>query len=174
MHSFDRKTGTLAIFAAALTLICSKGEAATILWTLEDVNMTLGTSLEGTFTTDSATGHLTAYDIHVQGGSQSGYLFQDTISEDYIASDGPQNYEIENTGDGYITLSFMNSLTSGLSKVNISSSSFYCQACGDYSVSGASGFVAVPEPATWAIVLLGFAGVGAAARRWRREIALFN
>ena len=38
-----------------------------------------------------------------------------------------------------------------------------------FSGSGGSGGGAVPEPATWALMLLGFGGLGAMLRRQRRQ-----
>lgn len=39
-------------------------------------------------------------------------------------------------------------------------------------VGGSLTFAAVPEPATWAMMLVGFAGIGVAARRKRATLAL--
>jgi hypothetical protein len=43
---------------------------------------------------------------------------------------------------------------------------------GDLKQFRVTGFNAVPEPATWAVMLLGFGGIGAAMRRSRRAAAL--
>jgi hypothetical protein len=40
------------------------------------------------------------------------------------------------------------------------------------NISGNATFTAVPEPATWAMMLLGFGGIGFAMRRRRRGLAL--
>jgi hypothetical protein len=160
--------------AAALFLVPPGASAKSIVWTLHDVTMSGGTSLNGNFTIDSTTGDLTAWDITMNGGpfgTGSGYLFSNTLAN-FVVDDGPQTYEIENGGPSFIELNFVSALPADGAQVNINGSEFFCVPCGVYEVSGESGFAAAPEPAAWALAMLGVAGVGGTFRRLRRESAI--
>jgi hypothetical protein len=70
---------------------------------------------------------------------------------------------------GYFTTSFDVTLNAGLNPVEVQ---FYNGPCCGSGVDlflpdGAS--FAAPEPASWALMLAGFAGLGAALRGWRRK-----
>jgi hypothetical protein len=131
--------------------------------------MSGGTSLEGSFTTD-ASGNLLTFDIYLSGGPFNGYLYQTGIATDVTTSAGPTIFEIANVTAGFIDLTLANPLSSGLLTDAVVSSEFNCVACGSYDVSGTSGEVAaVPEPSTWAMMFLGFLGVGLAMNRQRTK-----
>ena len=161
MNLYNTKSYVFAFAAAALLSSASGVGAATTLWQFQDATMSGGTSLAGEFSTDFATGNLTAWDVTVQGGPFSGYFFSNTIAN-YVVAGGPQNYEVANFGGSFISWTFNESLASKLSTVNLSHTEFFCQACGNYDVSGMSGFASVvPEPPVWTIMLLGIGGLGA-------------
>ena len=74
----------------------------------------------------------------------------------------------DKTNMGYVqeTLKFFNSGTSTLSFNSLDRSGPYGPVIGAVSVAG------VPEPATWAMMLVGFGGLGAAMRASRRQRAV--
>jgi hypothetical protein len=163
------------VLAAAVALVATGVNAASTIWTLHNVNMSGGTALDGTFTTNSATGLITAWDVNMVGGpygTGTGYHFSNLIAN-YASLTGPQSFEVNNFGGGDAAWTFISSLAGAPrgGSVDISTASFFCQACGNYSVAGEGGFATanVPEPATWAIMLAGFAGAGAALRRSRKQ-----
>ena len=163
------KLGALTA-VAAMTIASPAWSLPGTVWYFDDAVMSGGTSLNGNFTTDLVTGALEAWYITVNGGpygTGSGYLLSSNIANVAVSS-GPQDFEVANFGGGNITWSLDDSLAGRTLPTDIAASSFFCQACGNYSVSGASGLVAVPEPATWALMLVGFFGMGAALRSPRR------
>ena len=152
---------------AALMIGAPKVEASTLTnWTFENVSMSGGTSLVGTFTTD-ASQHIQTYDIYVSGGPQNGYWFSNTIA-DYVMINGPQDYGVSNNGGGYIEWWLVAPLAAGVTTANISYSTFFCQACGNYSVTGNSGDIAAtPLPATLPLFASGLGALGLLG--WRRK-----
>lgn len=164
--------GALAA-VAAMTIASPAWSSPGTVWYFHDVVMSGGTSLNGNFTTNPATGALEAWDITMNGGpygTGSGYLFSSSIAN-HPTSDGPSNYGITNDGTNGINFNFIDPLNSGLTHVAVVFDNFYCGACGGYYVSGGSGFAAtIPEPASWAFLLAGFGGMGAALRSRRRAV----
>jgi hypothetical protein len=162
---------------AASAVLAMASPAASTVWKLYDDEMSGGTSLNGTFTTDPVSGELETYDITVNGGPYGeggGYLFSSTLSEDYIRSHGPMLFQVSNYGGNTISLMLDDSLAGRLTASDLGYSYFDCPACGgSYDVSGSSGFVAVPEPAAWATMILGLGLTGGGLRlaRARRAIA---
>src|SRR5437870_3909449 len=99
----------MAVGMVLVALPIQQANATAITWNFQDVAMSGGTSLEGTFTTD-ATLQLTAWDIQVVGGPNSGYHFSNLIAN-YAFENGPQTYGITNDGTNYIDWSFVDPLS---------------------------------------------------------------
>ena len=160
------KVGAPVIAIAALMFAAPNVEASTVAWTFENATMSDGSSLVGTFATDSSL-QIVSYDIHVQGGPENGYWFSNTIAN-FVVYNGPQTYEISNFGNGFIEWSLVAPLTAETTKADISGSQFYCQACNDYSVRGASGDIAAtPLPAALPLFVTGLGALGLLG--WRRK-----
>ncbi|HWF00240.1 MAG TPA: PEPxxWA-CTERM sorting domain-containing protein [Caulobacteraceae bacterium] len=161
--------GSGAALAAGLGMLALASPASSTVWMFHDVSMSGGTDLEGTFTTDPSTGALETWDISIAGGPQNGYEFANTINPHVAIVAGPQQFTIGNDFTNYISFTFTQSLAGNFGPVDIASASFTCGACGDYFVSGDTGLAAVPEPASWAMMILGVGVTGATLRLARRR-----
>jgi len=122
-------------------------------WNLENVVMSGGASLVGSFTTNGA-GTLLTFDISVDG-PPGGYHFQTGIPSDYITQSGPTTFQIHNNPANWITFTFGSPLSGSLFADNIIFSEFEWQdGPGSPYYSGNSGEAdQVPEPAS--LILLG-------------------
>jgi len=158
---------------------------ADVVWTLSNVLLNDLTVVNGSFSISSG-GYLTSWNITTQTGSLTGY--------DYISPpagiNGGINYPVDtdvvfNHGtppgftdayNGYLNIDFTNSLTTpGLNQILTGGASYECGgygstsgACTSSSIRfvGADNFAsAVPEPASWALMIVGFAGIGFIAYR---------
>ena len=163
------KASAVAAAVAGAMLFSAHGvSAATRTWLLDGVAMSGGTSLDGTFSTDSATGGLTAWNIEIAGGPDNGYLFSSSIAN-FVVNNGPESYEIANSGGNFIFWIVGQSLASSVTQSNVGSAGFDCPACGNTFIGTNTGsVVALPEPSVWLTMLLGMGAVGAVIRSTRR------
>jgi hypothetical protein len=162
------KVGAPVIAIAALMFAAPNVEASTVTWDFENVTMSAGTSLVGSFTTDATTQNLIAWNIHIAGGPENGYLFSNLITNT-VTDSGPQSYGVRNDITNHIQWSFVTSLTANLLAVNINSASFTCGACGNYFVQGTSGEAVAETPLPAALPLFA-SGLGALGLLgWRRK-----
>ena len=173
---FVKLRTALAVPALAFALAAVPAEASVtfnVTGTFSD-----GGTLTGTFVTDDALTTLQSTSLTVAGGSLGldGVIFNDPS---YIAA-GTQNLPNDFTLWAFssvnksLGLVFSTPLT--LSGADLStSSSNYQQYVGTRTIVSGSvtnaDLAAVPEPASWALILMGFAAMGLALRR-RRALQL--
>jgi hypothetical protein len=174
--------GSLAVSFGATTSTAK----ADIVWTLNDVKFDDGTTLSGSFTVN-VYGVVTNWNLLTVDGTLTGYDYTPTINAQ--AHYPITNYVVFNhltpaAYDGYLDLVFQNPLTvPGIDLLVTGHSSYECggfaTGAGACNTSRASiryiesGFAsAVPEPSTWAMMILGFAGVGFMAYRRRGTATL--
>ena len=178
----------LLVGSAALALLAAAsapGQAAVIDWTLEGVTFDDGGTASGTFSTDSSTGSLVSYDITTTAGSVLAGMTYDASTVVSVAYGyyGPNSFLLFTLGgpygSEYITLEFRNPLTSGGVDPIVAgydpisnTGSYECYNCATFRlVTAGEATSAVPEPATWAMMFVGFAGLGYAGYRARKVTA---
>ncbi len=174
---------TTILTSAALSLtLAASANAADISWTLSNVVFDDGGTASGTFTTDSATGALTSYNIVTTvGNAFAGFAYNTSTS--YKQGDntwGPNSFWLRaNDNSRYITLAFAHPLTGGPSDAlmpgqlgGAAVGSWECTTCGSSgfrNVARGEAVSAAPEPAAWALMMTGIGGMGAALRTRRRK-----
>jgi hypothetical protein len=164
--------GSFALGAAGLA---EPATASILHWELENVLFDDGGQMSGTFSVDTTNGAVTAFDITTTTGSilagfhydgATGFAGGDLLSgNSFIIQDNEQ--------DRYIQFDFANPLVSGgvnplLPPPAVGSGSFECNNCVVVRTvldGGDARTIAVPELSTWAMLLVGFAGLGLLARR---------
>jgi hypothetical protein len=190
--------GRLAIFFSIISAVaCLAGSAARadVVWTLTDVPLSDTGTLSGTFTINTY-GYLTQSSISLTTTAGT-VLFGDTYNSSQVAgninnSGGtglPDNvvqfFSAINGYQGELQLTFKNALTSpGIDPIvgGLGGPSWECGVgfgCPPYSGTpirfvsndAASFASAVPEPATWAMLIIGFLGVGLMAYRRKSKPA---
>jgi len=180
-------TKSIALFAGLLLMSLPISANATIIdWTLSNVTFSDGGAATGTFSIDSTTGQLTDYDITVGSGSILAAFEYKPSTAPYV------NYNLFANSNSFVIfvdaysrhleLNFANALTnSGTNSLLPGQLNLLGSWESDllYSeiryVSGGEAIVAVtgvPEPSTWAMMILGFAGVGFMAYRRKSKPAL--
>jgi PEP-CTERM motif len=178
--------GKFRIFAscAAVALASAMAlpaQAAILNWALGGVTFADGGTASGTFSTDTATGFVTAFNVSTAGGSTlSPFSYTagtSTVQDNLFA---PQSFLLINTAiTRYVALVFANPLTAGgvnsLAIGNFPVGSYECDNCNAvrYVTSGFATTVtaAVPEPTSWALMIAGFGLVGGAMRRRRVTVS---
>ncbi|MCP9222831.1 PEPxxWA-CTERM sorting domain-containing protein [Erythrobacter sp. LQ02-29] len=173
------KKSLFAATAAAL-LGTTSAHAAPIVWTLQGVTFTDGGTASGTFSTDSETGSLLSFDITTTAASALGGFTYDAMTSTVIAQNalGPNSFYIGNKATynkPYLSLGFMSSLASVGTNVLDTARSYECDNCSPYRYVSAGSAIAasggVPEPATWALLILGFGAIGGVMRRQGAKVA---
>ncbi|MGH7023250.1 MAG: PEP-CTERM sorting domain-containing protein [Caulobacteraceae bacterium] len=174
-------TGGAAIAALCASACLAASPAAATEW-LVNATFDDGTTLTGTFVVN-AYGYLQSANLQTDTkGVFTGFDY--TVADSYVASDGVDSPSYIDFQPGYqsdLRIEFADALTVGSpdNPIVTDDASYECQgsfSC--YDLGGGntryidSGFATeVPEPAIWALILTGFAGLGAALRgRRRREL----
>lgn len=165
--------------AACLALVPTAAPAADVLWTLTGVTLDDGGTASGSFVYNADTQTIGAFTISVQGGNTRTFpaftwngttanaVIPDLFSGfNFVALTGTREFRVDPLG----------SLTNAGGTVALDLGSLYggdCFNCTPSRLVTAGSLVgravagAVPEPATWGMMLLGFAAVGAQFRRRR-------
>jgi hypothetical protein len=152
--------------------------ASTITWTLSDVTFDDGGSASGSFTTDSTTGAVTSFNIVTTAGTLLGSTTYDATTS-YVFGDNyfsTNSFVLATNGSitPYINFAFADPLTgfgTNLLVVDVSLPAewvgFECNGSdcelGRFMSRGSAITTVVsgiPEPSTWAMIILGFAGLG--------------
>jgi hypothetical protein len=168
-----KKALTAALAAGAAMTLAAPAHAA-VVFNLDNVMLVDGGTLTGTFTTSDDLSQL--LDFSITSSANSGwpygnfpgvtYDFDDATSIDYTSARGFR--AIFDTGylDIYSVLPI--SLTGSTALDQTTAETFRNQT--RYLTGGSISAVAtaVPEPATWALMILGFGIVGAAMRKRQR------
>jgi PEP-CTERM motif-containing protein len=128
-------------------------------------------SITGTLSFDATTGQFTS--VNINAGAYGN--FNDILNQyPLVVAPYPYLLNLDNANyDFFLILDTHASLLAGLSATIDSMSYFYDPATGMNSgqpISGVLTISAVPEPSTWAMLILGFAGVGFMAYRRRNQI----
>jgi hypothetical protein len=172
----------------ALALSVVTANASLLTWNLEDFVFNDGGTASGSFTFDPTTGHYTNISIVTTAGTaQPGrsYDISDPVSQGnstFLAVVNSANLASLN-GSPFLAFQWAVPLTSTGGTVGVDLNSFHYEgtcanaACGGFAVDRflVSGDIttAVPEPSTWAMMILGFFGIGFMAyRRSRKDQSL--
>jgi hypothetical protein len=163
--------------AALLVGLCAaSASAANLNYTLYDTAFDDGGTASGTFSVDDTTGAITAFDIVTTAGGVLPAFTYDTGNSLWYGNNvfTPNSFILVDFGfDRYINLGFVNPLTAGgidplaPEQANYTIGSWECDNCNNVR-NVVSGFAAAPEPGAWALMLAGFAGLGAALRTKRK------
>ena len=175
-----KKLFVAAAFAALA--IPAVAQAADITWNVSGTFNDGGT-LTGSFNINQY-GYLDGYDLTTSGGSMPGIGY--TPANSYFAN-GNFYFDAQPGYQGDLHLEFLNSLSVASANNPILGGnpgpSFECQ--GSYScfdqqggttrflAEGAASAAGVPEPAVWAMMFLGFFGMGSAIRAINRKKYVF-
>jgi PEP-CTERM motif len=170
-----KMTFLLSAFALGVAAVAGPATASILNWKLENVLFDDGGQMFGTFSVDTTVGAVTAFDVTTTTGSILAGFHYDAATG-FVGGDllSGNSFIIQDNGqDRYIQFDFANPLTSGgvnslLLPSVVGSGSFECNNCvliRSVLAGGDAGTIAVPEPSTWAMMLVGFAGLGFAGYR---------
>ena len=134
--------------------------AAPLSWTLSNVSFEDGGILTGTFSTDTSTGAILSFDLTSSGGTTlTSFNYNNANSHSIAGPHFPDSYLIIASDQSrYVNLDFDHLLTTaGSFNVNVGLASYECMNCSPYRVVTAGSVTAIPEPATYALLLVGLA-----------------
>ncbi|WP_294196476.1 PEPxxWA-CTERM sorting domain-containing protein [uncultured Sphingomonas sp.] len=175
---------------AAILATCgiADANAAPLIWTLHDVRFVDGGTAEGWLSFDSDAGKIGDFAITVSAGTDAAFtaatysssntnsvIFDNsTLGIDhpgklYLFRMKDSNRQFRIAADGLPPAS---GGSIDLIHTAFTGECFACYPWRGFSNLGSITSAAVPEPATWAMMLLGFGMVGAAARRRRQHIGV--
>jgi hypothetical protein len=176
----------LMLASAALSLLATSANADTIItYDIGTTTATYGTgtltdTLTGTFTVDFTTNTLTAFNVSITGdvlvanNNQNPQVFSSPNSFFSTSVTGLDITSIP--ANELLRLTFQNALGNvpdTISRVDFLNGSISDGNVLSFSVTGtATPLSAVPEPSTWTMMLLGFAGVGFMVYRRKSKLAL--
>lgn len=163
------------MFVAAAS-VASPSMAALALFDISDGTFSDGATFDGTFEYDPVTKAFGSYSVTATAGNLPAITYTGANSGAYSGGGaGPNNFILFlDNGSRYFNFSFLSPLVEGTQAINVASS-YDCNNCGTFrrvTAGSVSSVAAVPEPATWAMMLLGFGAIGASMRRRRRVTAI--
>ncbi len=183
---------TRVLGAAALAMAAAAPALASpLVWTLTDVHFDDDATASGTFTYDADTGLISDWSITISGSS---VLPDFTYTKDGIqdAEEFPYGvagfalFSFTDSADPFSTDRFFNLVTvralsdsGGIVALVADGSSVDCDNCGNYHTVDRGSVVALgssptPEPATWALTILGFGAIGSTLRMRRPARVVFG
>jgi len=184
-------TRLLGVAALAMTA-AAPAWAGPLVWTLDNVHFDDGAIATGTFTFDADTTVISAWSITVSGGTAGLATFtytKDGTQNALAFTPGAVPFEslvFTDSSDPLSTNRYMKLTTvtplsdsGGVIALVTGAFSVDCDNCGTYhNVDGGSvvtlGEAATPEPATWALTILGFGAIGMTLRTRRRTSVAFG
>ena len=189
-HNHDRPAGAawrqLAVVAAVIGL-GSAAHATPVTWTLEGVTFDDGATATGSFVFDADTGVYSGIDITTAGGSVlpgATYTAYDIGSTPRDSGFGANELGFTAAGDFLLDINGLSSFTDAGGTVTIGNPTGFTSAEGACVEDGCTMFFidrdivsgtlsgsATPEPASWALMLVGFGGLGAVLRSRRARVA---
>jgi hypothetical protein len=168
----------LAVALAAISsLMVSTSNAATINWALSGVTFDDGGTASGTFSTDSTSGSVLAFNISTTAGSTlSSFVYDSSTSalaENHFSSN---SFILGNlvTTDRYLNLAFVNPLSTPGFNLLVLDGSWECANCIPVKFATAGAVINVAEtplPAAFPLLATGLAALGLLARRRRKQPA---
>ena len=169
------RSAMLAAVAGTLVVLGAPNALATTYY-LQNVEFADGTFATGSFSTN-VSGYVNGYDIVTRTGTITGYDYTDTINVTYNPGDATiVFYHATPSYDGYLSLTGVSAIDSGATDSLATGGASY--ECSSYACpSGTARIITsgslttvppVPEPASWALMITGFALIGAAARHRAR------
>lgn len=173
----------LLLTAVAALGAVPSAQATPILWNLNDVQFKDGGIATGWFTFDASTNNITDFSITVSGGDTGTFApltYSASNSSAYKGLwDGYQDYAFFLKGSTRL-ISFASSaeLTNAGNPTDLVNAPFSaeCYNCSPYRLFANPGHLtaaAVPEPASWALFIIGFGLIGAAVRRRQRTVVRY-
>lgn len=176
-----------SLFASALLALAftTSASAAEVIWTLDGATFTDGGIATGSFTYDASLNTISSFSVSVSGGDTATFpaFTWDPGTAIVSTLSLPSNNFINFIAVGslrQLRVSPLSPFTDAGGTIGFDLSNSFaadCFNCAPFRRFASGSFVgrpvgapAVPEPATWAMMLLGFFGIGAAMRRQRPAV----
>ncbi|HEX2815867.1 MAG TPA: PEPxxWA-CTERM sorting domain-containing protein [Phenylobacterium sp.] len=183
-----KTAGAAAILGVAALLMSSAANATPVKWTLDGITFSDNGVATGSFVFDADTGIYSGINITTSGGSLlpgATYTSYDIFSTPRDFGFGSNVAGFTATGDFLFDINGLTAFTNAGGTVQVGDIGGFVSSEGTCANDGCHNFnpirgitsgqvdgVAVPEPATWAMMLAGFGGLGAMMRRRRARTAL--
>ena len=174
----------LLLAAALASASAIPAQAAEVVWSLQGVSFTDGGIASGTFTFNADTNTISAFSLSVSGGNTTDFpaFTWDSSTADAVYVPIFTGLNFRSTSSlRQLRLDPVGSLTNAGGTVALDLSSIFggeCYNCTPYRAFSSGSLVAsaaaVPEPATWGMMLAGFGAVGWSMRRRRSAAAVLR
>ncbi len=156
--------------AALIGLLVAGAASADTFYELKDVQFSDGTALTGDFSINGS-GYLGTWDVtSLDGTGITGNEYTPSINATYSPGDTSITF-YRPSYIGFLTLTFAHALNGTADAIlsgatsSFECSGYSCATPNRYVVADGSPMLAVPEPAAWAMMVLGVGGIGGALRR---------